>query len=1035
MAKQNQRKSTSGEAPDAVTAPAAAVRASSPESEPAPNSTAAPRRVFLGWDRPALESAADWLLDQAPLRPLQSAKAAQANAAQRPAKPNALLDLSDQLVVIPSARARRRLLQLLATRAADRHASLLPPEIVTVGSFPEYLYDSDQPLADSATRLLTWLAAFQALPLEERQLFLPRLAATDLRRELSFAQQLADLHRRLGMEVRSFRSVREHLEKHPEAGDQPRWEILAKVQASYYERLSRHGFWDMQAARNVAIRQKLCRSDRPVMLIGTVDLTESNRQMLWQLGPLVSALIFAPPTLATAFDAVGSLHSEAWLQSRLHLPPEVVRIVDRPADQAEAVLSALRETAGQFSPDQITIGLPDDQLVPPVELALQNNGLAFRRLEGTPFKTSPAVRLAECLASFLERPDFSVFAQLVRHPDLFAWLSESLGQSDWLPQVDAFQAEFLASRFPLWEPLGIPPDNTDLAAIPELQAKLRQLLEPCRGADRLPLADAAQRWRWLLETIYGDFADDSPPTRHSADPDSSSDERLACGDNSSAQLLVQAFATLERSVPGERQLASTTAQEAFGSVSFSEALSLALAVAPLVQPGDPPDPQAIELVGWLDLPLDDAPVLIVTALNEEAISSQDPILPLLPPTLVESLGIGHPQQRHARNLYALNLMVRPRQLVRLICGRRDAEGNPNLISRLLLAEDDEPMVERVNAYFNYSGDSRRRRWIRPAEGWAPKQPLAIPRPELVPPLTQLSVTRFRDYIKCPYRFYLNAILHLEPVSDSLREMDGGAFGNLAHDVLEAFGKDKIRLSEDPPAIFAFLNQMLDREAARFQHQSWFAAVEVQVESLRERFRAFAEAQAEHRAAGWEIIAVEQSAQFVWRDLHIPGSSTKRQAATPRPSAAESFIIRGRIDRIDRHRDGRLAVWDYKTSDAGTKAAKAHRDYQGNWLDLQLPLYRYLLENVPAVGADEARRQRNELQLGYILLPRSIKDVGFDSAGWDAAELESADELAQQIIERLRAQEFWPPVPDPPLFSEHFAAICQDNVFERSHCDG
>lgn len=1034
MAKQNEQNSPNGTAGQMATSPAGENPAS-PLATPSVNSGAAPRRLFLGWDQPPLESAADWLLEQAQRRPLQSAKTAHAKTAQPHSKPKTLLDLSDQLVVIPSARARRRLLQLLATRAAERNASLLPPEIVTVGSFPEYLYDSEQPLADSATRLLTWLAAFQALPLEERQLFLPRLAATDLRRELSFAQQLADLHRRLGMEVRSFRSVREHLEKHPDAGDQPRWEVLAKVQASYYERLSRHGFWDMQAARNVAIRQKLCRTDRPVILVGTVDLTESNRQMLMQLGPLVSALIFAPPTRAAAFDAVGSLHSEEWLQARLQLPPEVVRIVDRPADQAEAVLSALRETAGQFSPDQITIGMPDDQLVPPVELALQNSGLAFRRLEGAPFKTSPAVRLAECLASFLERPDFSVLAQLVRHPDLFAWLSQTLGRSDWLPQVDAFQAEFLASSFPLREPLGIPSENPDLAAIPELQTALRQLLEPCQSGESLPLADAAQRWRWLLETIYGNLVDAADPTIRPAEPDAASAEFESSEGNSSASLLVQAFVTLERSVPGERQLASTTAQEAFGSVSFAEALTLALAIAPLVQPGDPPNPQAIELVGWLDLPLDDAPVLIVTALNEEAISSQDPILPLLPPTLVESLGIGHPQQRHARNLHALNLMVRPRKQVRLICGRRDAEGNPNLISRLLLAEDDEPMVERVNTFFNYSGDSRRRRWIRPAEGWAQKQPLAIPRPEFVPPLTQLSVTRFRDYIKCPYRFYLNAILHLEPVSDSLREMDGGAFGNLAHDVLEAFGRDQIRLSEDSAAIFAFLNQRLDREAERYQRQSWFAAVEVQVESLRERFRAFAEAQAEHRAAGWEIIAVEQSAQFVWRELNSSSNSEGKPSAALNPSAAQAFVIRGRIDRIDRHRDGRLAVWDYKTSDAGTKAAKAHRDFNGNWIDLQLPLYRYLLENVPVVGAEEARRQRNEIQLGYILLPRSIKEVGFDSADWVGTELESADDLAQQIIDRLRNQEFWPPVPDPPQFSEHFAAICQDNVFERSECDG
>jgi hypothetical protein len=1013
-----------------------------------------PYRAFLGWDHPALESAADWLLNQAQPRALRTANSTQTDSFKSRGKPVALIDLANLLVVIPAARARRRLLQLLSIRAAARNASLLPPEIVTVGNLPEHLYDSAQPLADSATRLLTWLTAFQSLTLEERRLFLPRLAAEDLTRELSFAQQLVELHRRLGTEVRSFRSVHEHLENNPDAGDRTRWEVLAKVQASYYERLSRQGFWDLQAARNVAIRKQLCRSDRRIVVIGAVDLTESHRQMLLQLGGLVTALIFAPPDFASAFDPVGGLQSAGWLNYRLNLPESAVRIVDRPTDQAEEVLAALRDTAGEFTADQITIGMPDDQMVPPVELALENNGIAFRRLEGKRFAASPAVRLAECLANYLERPDFSIFAQLIRHPDLFAWLSNSLGRADWLPQVDTFQAEFLASRFPLWEVLEIPDENDKLNALPGIQAALRRLLEPARSGERLALSEVARRWRWILEEIYDTTADDSRSRETStltrqdlgALP---SEFHTTCEQgaaDTTASLLIEAFATLERSVPGEHQLAATTANEAFAHVTIAEALTLALAIAPLNEPGDPPNPKSIELVGWLDLPWDDAPVLIVTALNEEAISSQEPVLPLLPPPLIESLGIGHPQQRHARNLYALNLMVRSRQHVRLICGRRDSEGNPNLISRLLLAEPDELMVERVNAYFNYTGDSRRRKWLRPRGGWAEKQSLLIPRPEFVPPVTQLSVTRFRDYIKCPYRFYLNSILHLEPVCDSLREMDGGAFGNLAHDVLEKFGRDKVRLSDDPAEIFTFLNATLNRESERFRQQSWFAAVEVQVESLRERFRAFAEAQAEHRANGWEIIAVEQSAQYLWEEpvsapqRRIQTADSSRQPGkvsdtSTQPPSAGPFLIRGRIDRIDRHRDGRLAVWDYKTSDAGTKAGRAHRDSQGNWIDLQLPLYRYLIENVSAVGAENARQQRNELQLGYILLPRATKDVGFDSAKWTPAELESADELARQIIERLRSQEFWPPQLEPPDYSEQYAAICQDNVFERSDLDG
>ncbi|MFM7561403.1 MAG: RecB family exonuclease, partial [Planctomycetota bacterium] len=282
---------------------------------------------------------------------------------------------------------------------------------------------------------------------------------------------------------------------------------------------------------------------------------------------------------------------------------------------------------------------------------------------------------------------------------------------------------------------------------------------------------------------------------------------------------------------------------------------------------------------------------------------------------------------------------------------------------------------------------------------------------------KLSVTRFRDYIKCPYRFYLNAVLHLEPVRDSLREMDGGAFGSVAHNVLEAFGRHKVRNSEEPADIKKFLDRELQREADSFRQQSWFAAVEVQLESLRERLHAFAEIQAQHRAEGWEIIAVEKMAEYTW------------------PSTIKPFLITGRIDRVDRHKDGRLAVWDYKTSDKGTKVNPAHRDGSGSWVDLQLPLYRYLIENVPEVGAEAAQAQRDSLQLGYVLLPRTIKDVAFDKAAWDAEELASADKLTGEIVNKIQQKVFWPPSPEPPPFSEQYAAICQDSVFDRSEIDG
>src|SRR5262249_28289864 len=64
-------------------------------------------------------------------------------------------------------------------------------------------------------------------------------------------------------------------------------------------------------------------------------------------------------------------------------------------------------------------------------------------------------------------------------------------------------------------------------------------------------------------------------------------------------------------------------------------------LAGLAGPGIPPpaDPTAIELMGWLDLPLDDAPATIVTTFNEGLVPSATTADAFLPNGLRQALGL------------------------------------------------------------------------------------------------------------------------------------------------------------------------------------------------------------------------------------------------------------------------------------------------------------------------------------------------------------------------------------------------------------
>ena len=50
----------------------------------------------------------------------------------------------------------------------------------------------------------------------------------------------------------------------------------------------------------------------------------------------------------------------------------------------------------------------------------------------------------------------------------------------------------------------------------------------------------------------------------------------------------------------------------------------------------PENPAAIELAGWLDLTLDDAPVMVITSLNDDSVPASEQGHPFLPNELCKS---------------------------------------------------------------------------------------------------------------------------------------------------------------------------------------------------------------------------------------------------------------------------------------------------------------------------------------------------------------------------------------------------------------
>jgi hypothetical protein len=246
------------------------------------------------------------------------------------------------------------------------------------------------------------------------------------------------------------------------------------------------------------------------------------------------------------------------------------------------------------------------------------------------------------------------------------------------------------------------------------------------------------------------------------------------------------------------------------------------------------------------------------------------------------------------------------------------------------------------------------------------------------------------------------------------------FGNLVHAVLERFGTSDARHSEDAERISETLAALLaDEVLLRFGAHP-LPAVLIQVRRLEYRLHAFAEWQASWRAEGWRIHRVEwppKNAAASGAGAHVASPAEGVEGAADATSTDVFLIVddsplqlRGRIDRVDRNDlTGEWAVIDYKTSEKGESPRKTHGpDDDGVWKDLQMPLYRLLVQPLlDEASAADGREDAPEpvVKLGYVPLARKASSTGFVEGGWTREELEAGIECAREIVRDIREGRF------------------------------
>ena len=933
-------------------------------------------RIWLDLQQPCLPQAIGWLIDRS--------------------TSGQLLDLSTTTCVLPGRRAGRLLLDGLLRVCKKDERSLLPPAVITPGDLPSVLADNTAARATSLELQMAWTQALREIDATTLATLLPHPPDDDATSSwLVHGRQLQQLENQLTGECVLFDDVQYTIQHRNMIREEERWQVLAKLQKRVIEKINAAGLIHPTQLQPC---QTIPPTAEHIVLVATPELATQQKQLLAESPGKCTALIHADSTMRDGFDVFGCVISDYWKHRTINIADDDLLIVERVPDQPQVVLRELSTYATDYPAEHCIIGLGDETLGRAMQLAAARVDVKIHLATGNPLPETRPLQLLKAIAAWLREPRFAHFAAMIRQTDLEQLLIQQTKDdgkvvTDWAELLDRYFSDHLQVRIDgNWLGSGRSVDNLKIA-----YQTVCKLLAPLMSNDTQPLAAWGEPLLQVLRNLFGHL-----------NLQSTSPEQLdIIGACEELQKLINHFAMLPPAIDV--------------AVDATTALEHLIASAAEKMIAEPAEVGQVEVMGWLELHLDPSPVMFICSMTEGMVPETVQGDAFLPDALRVQLGVRCNADRFARDAYLIEAIRTSRDVIRFIVPRIDDRGEPLPPSRLLLSGHVDDLPGRI---LQLSDDETSWSCTMPAGVPQPRNvsSFTIPKPpQDIPPIESMRVTAFRAYLECPYRFWLSYIERLRATSDFVDELDPLAFGTLAHAVLQQFGSDtSIRDSTQPKKIAAYFDDTLDTLIRNQHGKGPLPAVAIQVARLRQRLAIFAERQADMRREGWQITFTELELPETTH-LDMPDPGNENVDTTP-------MKLTGKIDRIDQHEStGRWRLIDYKTSESGKTPEETHGPKDGEWTDLQIPLYDHLFRTFIEPGTPAT-----DMELAYIVLPKKPADVQLRLAEWSAEERESAVDVAREVVRQVRSCAF--AMSDFSSPWDPFARICQSTAYSAEEDD-
>jgi len=908
-------------------------------------------RKFLGWDRHVVALAVEQLT--------------------KDWQQSSVLDLSSTLIVVPTKQSGRRLREGIARFAADKNAGVLPPQTVTPDHFirPE---NSSNCVATTIESTAAWAEVLMASDLSSLTALFPRKPDNqqDSKWALSLAEKISRLRTLLSENGLLISDVaRKNADNIEEV---PRWEDMTVLEKAYLAKLKEAALEDVHQAKikNLGKNIDITGVDSLIVL-AVPDPTPFSLKAIETVSKKlpVEVWVHAPEELKSAFDKWGRPNPDVWATMDIPFPEdkEYIRLRGDAQAQADDVITVLLEQQRTLDVREFAVASPNTNLFPFIEKSFAPHGVEIYDPAGESITRSAMYQLIKSIGDLASSKQYDAWAELLRNSDLLKFIStqnRSFDSVRMLTQLDRFQNAHM--------PDSLKDISFFLARYVEDKFKdLRNAHDVVMGVlKQFQQSRPLEFMRSFLSEIYQNDKVDTSVWGSTKQSDT-------------AQVISKVLQDMDSPV--------------FGDLFMSSELQVEILFNVLRQKSIYPEhtERAVPIQGWLEMPWEDAEVLIIAGMNEGFVPDSvvgDIFLPDLPRA---KLGLHDNANRFARDSYLLSSMIasRPNGGVYCIVGKNDVSGDPLKPSRLLFRCSDEKLLGRANYLFQELSEPDME-IVTPENQWKlkPKMGLGV---------DHLSATAFKDYLSCPFRFYLKRVLKMEHLDDRKTEADAMEFGNACHIPLEKLGENKdLAECKDKYVIAAFLQDEAEKFIKNKFGHNLPLALTVQLDTIKKRLAKVAEVEAQIRADGWTTLETEYDIGN-GEGVEINGMK-----------------IVGKIDRID-IRDGVIRIIDYKTTDTPKTPLAAHIknanddtlecayfEFAGKekgWIDLQLPLYYILLDMEP-------RFKKYEKQCGYFMIPKALDETGVSVwSDLDQSYIAAARECIDKVIDNVKGQVFWPPV--------------------------